>query len=206
MLELPESLPVIVLERCNLFPQGLLPLHIFEPRYLAMLADVLDGGRLFSVGTIDPDQSPVSEAPPVFPYSTAGLVRACVGNADGTSHLILEGRTRVRFLDWDKSRPYWQARVEAVPARDDNPLRTANLAGQSLRLVRGFIERGLQINEPLVGHLDSLSSPEEIADFIAYHFLADPLDRQPLLGMRSLEERLEFLIASLGSLLPGSDS
>ncbi len=204
MPNLPDSLPVIVLEKCNVFPKGLLPLYIFEPRYREMLAEALAGDRMICVGTVDPNQLPELDAPPVFPTSTAGLIRACIENDDGTSHLILEGRKRVRFLDWDNSRPYWQAGIETLPTRDEDPLCSAKLAGKALELVRGFIARGLEINEPLVGHLDSLSTPEEIADFLAYHFLANPLDRQPLLGMTDLAERLEFLIARLGVLAPDS--
>jgi Lon protease-like protein len=200
MPHLPDSLPVIILEKCNVFPKGLLPLYIFESRYQAMLTEALASHRMFCVATVNPDQLPELNAPPVFPHSTASLIRACIGNEDGTSHLILEGRKRVRFIDWDDSRPFWQARIETVPTRDDDPARTAELAGQALKLVRGFIARGLEINEPLVGHLDALSTPEDIADFLGYHFLANPMDRQPLLGMTSLTERLEFLITSLGAL------
>jgi len=206
MPELPVSLPVIVLPNCNLFPKGLLPLYIFEPRYQAMLADALDGDRMFCVGTVDPDRGPEPGAPPVFPHSTAGLVRACVADADGTSHLILEGRKRVRFLDWDQRKPYWRARVATVPTRDDDPARAAALAGEAIRIVRGLIARGLEITEPLVGHLDALSSPADIADFIGYHFLPDPLERQPLLGMEDLAGRLGFVIARLGAITPERDA
>ena len=90
-IDLPDALPVMVLGGCNLLPHGLLPLYIFEPRYRQMLEDTLAGDRLFAIGTVNPAGEPPSEEPEVFDHSCAGLIRACVGEEDGCSHLILQG-------------------------------------------------------------------------------------------------------------------
>ena len=52
-ITLPDEVPVMTLAEATLFPQALMPLHIFEPRYRAMLRDVLAGDRLFAVVGLD---------------------------------------------------------------------------------------------------------------------------------------------------------
>ena len=50
---LPDEVAVMTLPGVAFFPQALLPLHIFEPRYQHMLRDALDSHRLFAVAGLD---------------------------------------------------------------------------------------------------------------------------------------------------------
>src|SRR5687767_10942678 len=86
-VKLPREVPVMTLPNATLFPQALLPLYIFEPRYRQMLADALHSHRMFSVAMQRPDR--MREAP--LPVAGLGLIRVSVGHKDGTSHLILQG-------------------------------------------------------------------------------------------------------------------
>ena len=93
---LPAELPVMVLPDCHLYPGCLLPLYIFEDRYRKMLAHALDSNRMFCIG----NREGGSEDSPVSRHSTAGLVRACVQQPDGTSHLLLLGLQRIELGEW----------------------------------------------------------------------------------------------------------
>ena len=53
-MKLPREVPVMTLPNATLFPQALLPLYIFEPRYRHMLADALHSNRMFSVAMQKP--------------------------------------------------------------------------------------------------------------------------------------------------------
>ena len=86
-MELPNEVPVMTLPSATLFPQALLPLYIFEPRYRRMLSDMLRAGRMFSVAMQKPGK--VRENP--CAVAGLGLIRVSVGHDDGTSHLILQG-------------------------------------------------------------------------------------------------------------------
>ena len=83
----------MTLPNATLFPQALLPLYIFEPRYRQMLADALHTNRMFSVAMQRPGDS--REIP--SPVAGLGLIRVSVGHRDGTSHLILQGIARVEL-------------------------------------------------------------------------------------------------------------
>jgi Lon protease-like protein len=200
-IELPEKIAVMVLSDCNLFPQGMLPLYIFEQRYRNMLSNALVSSRMLCIGTVDPvamDGERVDGVPPIFPYSTAGFLRACVGNADGTSNLILQGICRIRLTDWDMSGDYLQARPEKIVTKVDCEKTVEALGLKLARILDRLNEGGMGMSEQARLHLQNLSDkPEDLADFAAYNMIPNAYSRQVLLGEESLEKRLEFVIKKL---------
>src|SRR5690242_10920389 len=101
-MEVPSEIPVMVLPASILFPQAMLPLYIFEPRYRQMLTDVLNSHRMFSVALQKPGRT--REIPSTV--AGVGLVRASVANRDGTSHLVLQGLARVHLDRAVRYKPY----------------------------------------------------------------------------------------------------
>jgi len=106
-VKLPREVPIMTLPNATLFPQALLPLYIFEPRYRQMLTDALHSHRMFSVAMQRPDR--MRETP--LPVAGLGLIRVSVGHKDGTSHLILQGITRVELGESVRTRPYRIQRI-----------------------------------------------------------------------------------------------
>ena len=100
----PDKMPVMTLPGVAFFPQALLPIHIFEPRYRQMLRDVLATDRLFAVAGIDP-RKPNDFEPP-HRIASMGIVRACQENKDGTANLLLQGLARVEIQSIISDEPY----------------------------------------------------------------------------------------------------
>src|SRR5690349_5005222 len=115
-MEIPTEVAVMTLPSVTLFPQALLPLYIFEPRYRRMLADALDAQRMFIVAMQKPNCT--RETPSTI--AGLGLVRVCVENPDGTSHLILQGITRVELKQAVRYKPYRVHRIHPLqtPTKD----------------------------------------------------------------------------------------
>lgn len=185
----------MMLSGCALLPGARMPLYIFEPRYRKMVADALAGERMFCVGTIDERETADPDSPVVFPDSTAGMIRACVENEDGTSHLVLEGLQRLRFMEWLPGKPYRVARVRSIDSESGDDDERGALCDQVKYLAEQKIatsEMDIESNTLLDLWVD-LGSEEAIADFVAYHLIPDVVRRQPLVGMRSVTERLAFV-------------
>src|SRR2546423_11621925 len=127
LIPLPDHVPVMPLPGALLFPNALLPLHIFEPRYQQMLELALREHRMFSVALIKPQRAQWNTTDDFFHIAGIGLIRACVGRGDGTSNLILQGLRRARFTDFEQSAPFPIARIEAVGSED-----TPNLENKGL--------------------------------------------------------------------------
>jgi len=118
-ITLPETLPVMTLPNVTFFPQALLPLHIFEPRYRQMLKDVLSADRLFAVARLDTktggDQEQFERSHRV---ASVGIVRACQENSDGTSNLLLQGLCRVEFTEIVSNEPYRRVSVRLLNSQN----------------------------------------------------------------------------------------
>ncbi len=209
-MQLPSSVPVMTLSNVILFPQAMLPLHIFEPRYRRMLADVLSGDRVFAVAMRRRDRS--RETP--SGVAGLGLVRACVTQANGTSNLILQGVARVRLGKTTQYRPY--RRHEAIPlqATGDHGLAVHALTMRVLELVQDRLKSGTPTtlqgqpepdaagNAPFtietfhhaLTHLAQLEDAEQLTDLVSATLLQDAHQRQVILETAKLEDRLRYLV------------
>lgn len=194
-MDVPGTLGVMVLPGAVLFPGALLPLYIFEPRYRKMLAGALEEGRIFAVG------QPAADADEVAEIGGAGLVRACVAKPDGTSHLILQGVGRVRFVSWLAGEPYPQAVVEALPSRIADLPAAEILRDEICRLCHqlGGGDEALQ-GSPDLG-LDLSGDLAEFSDRVGATLVADAGTRQKLICELNVNRRLELLAAYLRRLI-----
>jgi len=190
--ELPATLPVMVLPGVTLFPNALLPLHIFEPRYRLMLDEALGDCRMLAMAMPrDKEEQEVEE------IAGAGLVRACIRNDDGTSNLILQGVARVRFTGWEQKEPFRIATIEKLPSREGDQ---ENLDVQVTRLhalCSRFKEQGIELPSQFEAYLNQITNIGVITDLVASTLVADSRVRQMLLEEVEIPRRLEKLLAGL---------
>ena len=196
-ISLPDHVPVMPLPGALLFPHALLPLHIFEPRYQAMLEHALREHRMFSVALIKPQRSQWKSADDFFHIAGVGLIRACVDRGDGTSNLILQGLRRVRFTGFEQSAPFPVARIEPLKSETTATVETDALGAKVIELYSNLKTAGRQLPEKIDKYLANLSDMEMLADLMAATFINDPLRRQQLLEELSLNRRLRLVIQYL---------
>ena len=111
----PDEVPVMTLPNVAFFPQALMPLHIFEPRYRHMLRDVLASNRIFAIAGLDLGQLGQSENPePQHRIAGLGIIRACQKNDNGTSNLLLQGLCRAEIDSIVSDEPYRRIRIRAL--------------------------------------------------------------------------------------------
>jgi Lon protease-like protein len=212
-MQLPNEIPVMVLPNAILFPQAMLPLHIFEPRYKKMLSDVLDTHRMFSVALQKPGRK--RETP--SPVAGLGLVRASVGNRDGTSHLVLQGLARVRLAEPVRYKPYRVQRIRPLETTAGDSIAVDALSAKVLELVSIRLEQGFELpvhilkqlsrsdapdpaDSPIfslkqvIQYLVSLENPDQLADLISCTLLPAARERQVILETPNLEVRLKYLV------------
>ena len=196
-VELPEAVPVMPLTGILLFPNALLPLHIFEPRFRKMLAHALDDDRMLCVALVRPERQQWRTSDDFYPVSTVGLIRACVGRSDGTSDLILQGIRRVKFSEFEQESPFPIARIKPLKTRTKLTVETDALAAKVLEFYTRLKESGRELPEKIDRYLSEMSDPEMLADLIAATFITDPARRQQLLEELDLNQRLRLLIQFL---------
>src|SRR2546423_8680207 len=113
------ALPIFPLPNCVLLPGGLLPLHVFEPRYRDLTRDCLAGHHMMAVARLRPGyESTHYGKPPVYERCGVGRIICSEELPDGRFALLLRGVARVEIArELPSSRAYRQ--VEARMLADD---------------------------------------------------------------------------------------
>jgi Lon protease-like protein len=199
VIEIPTEVPVMALANAVLFPHSLLPLYIFEKRYREMLSHSLDGDRMFSIALMKHGIDEASRLDDLCPVAGLGLIRACVGNENGTANLVLQGLVRVRLLDSTQETPFRVARIELVNSILGNPVEADALSARVVEFCARIEERGVPLPPNLMDHLRQIESPEVLSDVVSAAFVAEPFQRQKLLEAYEVCERLRLLIQFLRS-------
>jgi len=198
----PEELGVMVLPGTMLFPHTLLPLYIFEPRFQLMLEHALEAERTFAIGTRRPDAA--DDTP--FAVGGAGVVRACVRNADGTANLILQGVKRVRFVGWTQIEPYRIARVMPLSSSNPSTPATAQLAALVKELCDSLADAGVELPGPFAQSLGQIVDADTLSDAAASALIADPELRRQLFEELDVPTRLKGLMRCLRAQLDNSSA
>ncbi len=198
-MKLPREIPVMTLPNATLFPQAMLPLYIFEPRYRQMLADALTSTRMFAVAM----QRPGSTRETPSPIAGLGLIRVSVGHRDGTSHLVLQGVARVELKEPVRYRPYRIQRIKPLQTPPCDNVRVDALVAKLRELLQERVDLGLPFPLPAVSpgkpkeilnYLNSIADPERTADLVSCAVLPGAADRQTILETVDVEARLRCLI------------
>lgn len=189
---LPPSIPIFPLPNVVLFPNVFLPLHIFEPRYKAMVADALEGDRLIGMVLLRPGWEDDYEGrPAVFPIGCAGLISHHERLPDGRYNIVLRGLEKFRVEDEDRTQSYRIARVrtlhEPLEDGDRDEVRAARLRLESM-LVPQPERRGHDPSGP------PSMGDEDLVNALAQYMELEPLEKQALLEREGLLARCRSLI------------
>ncbi len=200
-LHVPETIPVMTLPNTVFFPQALLPLHIFEPRYREMLRDVLASDRLFAVAHLDTAQRENSELiEPLHHVASIGIVRACQKGDNDTSNLLLQGICRVEVKEIIREEPYRIIAVQPIST-------TAGTHHAELEILRLEVMRLLNVRRRLgtpapkgmTQFLESIEDIDTFADIAAFNLCEDSALKQVLLETLETRRRLQLFAAALRS-------
>ncbi|MBM3854661.1 MAG: hypothetical protein FJ399_16170 [Verrucomicrobia bacterium] len=197
-MTLPDVVPVMTLPNTALFPQALMPLHIFEPRYRRMLRDVLVSDRLFAVAGLNLREiCEAGFAEPPHRVATVGIVRACQKNDNGTSNLLLQGLCRIEIVEITRDEPYRRIRVRAL-ASTAGAMEVENqaLRKELARLIRLKAKLAARKSEDLVAFLKTVEDPETFADIAAFSLCEDIELKQQLLETLDVHRRMQLLAGS----------
>jgi hypothetical protein len=188
-----RRIPLFPLPEVVLLPGTLLPLHIFEPRYRALVANALAGERTIGMSMLKPGWETDEPSPPIYPIGGAGEIIESEELEDGRYNILLQGCFRYRVLEEAPPDPYRVARVEEIASL---PFRSAaarsRATGRALSLYQD-VSRRLELpplpEEPL--------PPERLASEIALRLRYAPPELQVLLELDSLPGRFETLIGRM---------
>jgi hypothetical protein len=183
-------IPIFPLAGALLFPRTQLPLHIFEPRYRAMIRDAIAGDRL--IGMIQPKDQ--AEPPALFEIGCIGRLADVQELDDGRFNIVLEGLVRFRIArEADVDTPYRQVdadRSAFEDSGDPEPLGLAHRAELEREARRYADALGYSIDWDAVTRLDD----EMLVNGIAQIAPLDIGSKQALLEAPDMAARCDLLV------------
>lgn len=170
-----------------LYPGLQLPLHIFEPRYRAMVTDALARDR--RIGMIQP-QRPEDNAP-LFTVGCVGKIADVEALEDGRFNLVLEGEARFRLVrELEVITPFRQIEAELLEDPPHQTLSPVERAGFE-REARRFAEaQGYRVDWDAVTALDDTSLIDGVSQIAPF----DAAAKQALLEAPNIAARCELLV------------
>jgi len=196
--DLPQVIPVFPLDGILLLPHGMLPLNIFEPRYLNMIDDVMAGDRI--IGMIQTRSATGQEdaAPNLADIGCAGRITSYAETPDGRYLITLTGVCRFRLgPELPVRTPYRQIRADFTPFEADLlALEEESDADRPalLEALKAYLEhRGLDVDWRMAKE----APLEALVNSLAMALPFDPAEKQALLEAADLRSRRAALTALL---------
>jgi len=180
-----------------LFPGMALPLHIFEPRYRLMTADCLADRASFGVVLAPADGE--DECALIGRVGTLARISDCERLPEGRFNLLALGMRRFRILEVRRAKPYLTALVRPL---DDVPATVISSRREALvREARVALRDYLRLVMTLIGSDEQVisipESAEELSYVIGMCLTCEDCEKQTLLEITSMDERLESGIRAL---------
>jgi uncharacterized protein len=180
-------LSVFPLSGALLFPRMLLPLHIFEPRYRAMISDSLARDR--RIGMVQPKGG--GDRPALFDMGCVGRIAEVEALPDGRFDIVLEGLARFTILrELDVTTPFRQVEAQLEPVGAGETLSLAARASLEMEARRFADDLGYAVDWEAVTRLDDEALVNGIAQIAPF----DAASKQALLEAPDLGERSELIV------------
>jgi Lon protease-like protein len=181
-----------------LFPQVVVPLHIFEERYRLMINRCIEESGTFGIVLIPPGTSTESESTIRRVGVTARVIQFD-RIEDGRINIMAAGEMRFRILEFTASQPYWAAKVEFF---EDDRESDEDLQESYKEVVRLYREvhrlaaelRSMEMN---IEEIKIPVSPATMSHMVSFVLDIDPEAKQALLEMTSVDGRLKTLSVHL---------
>ena len=198
----PLALPIFPLPDVIFFPNTLMPLHVFEARYRAMVMDVLARDRRLAIVKLMPGFEPTyAGKPAVHAVAGAGEIVSWERLATGRYNILVKGEWRVRIEGERPSDTLYRI-VSAQKLEEIAPTTDVSAALARIRAACGRLLQALDRPPDLLDTaLAEGQAPGVIADRIAAAVVPDPAVRQELLETLDVTRRLERLGAALDELV-----
>lgn len=197
------SLPVFPLPKVVLFPGTALPLHVFEPRYVALVEHCLATGAPLAVAQIAPGHEEEHLGkPPLVPVSGVGSIIHHERQPDGRFGVVIRGTVRVRVLGEVEAPdvPFRLLHAEAIPDRLTDAKGAAALRASIDGCLSVIAAKVPHLAEALFRAVRASEDPGSAADRLIPVIFRSVPQRQALLACEDVNTRLSRVLDRLAAI------
>ncbi len=190
--KIPELLPILPLFDAALFPKMVLPLVVMQGESVRLVDEAMAQNRIIGlVVSRKPEEGSKPDRSDLASIGTSALILKMAKTQDNRTQLLVQGLHRFKIKSWENSRPYLRARIQVLEEDETKGKETealmSNLIGQFMRIVE--LSPGLP---PEIGQMaKSIPEPGTLADMVASTINATPQEKQKVLELQNVKERLK---------------
>jgi len=188
------EIPLFPLPNLVLFPNIVVPLHIFEERYKSMIDSCVDRDEPFGLVLLRSGAEEENEQT-IHRVGVSARVVEVERLEQGRMNILCEGESRFRIYRFTQQLPFWKGTVEFF---EDQELRTAeSLYDQVAELYRGVAALSAKLSGSDPAEVVLPESATDLSFMVSYVLDIESEEKQRLLEMTSTTERLRLLVAHL---------
>jgi len=199
-----QVLPVLPLRDIVVFPHMIVPLFVGREKSVRALEEVTrDDKQILLVTQKDAAQDdPKSDE--IYTVGTVGTVLQLLKLPDDTVKVLVEGTARARILKYTANEDFFEAEIELFEDQVPDPKEVEALARTVVSQFEQYIKLNKKVPPEVLVSINQIEEPSKLADTVASHLGLKIADKQELLEINSVAERLEriyaFMEAEIGVL------
>jgi ATP-dependent Lon protease len=186
-----ELYPVLPLRDIVVFPYMIVPLFVGREKSIAALEEVMRADKqiLLAAQKNAGDDEPATDA--IFEVGTLASVLQLLKLPDGTVKVLVEGTARAKIKRYTDNTDYFEAEVDKIPdivgAKDE----VEALSRSAVSQFENYVKLNKKISPEVLGTISQIEEPSKLADTIASHLAVKISDKQDVLELATITERLE---------------
>jgi ATP-dependent Lon protease len=195
----PELYPVLPLRDIVVFPYMIVPLFVGREKSINALEEVMrtDKQILLAAQRNASDDDPATDA--IFTVGTLASVLQLLKLPDGTVKVLVEGSTRARIKRYTSNANYFEAEVERVKEEAGSQEEIEALARSAVTQFESYVKLNKKISPEVLGSVSQIEDYSRLADTIASHLAIKIGEKQEVLEITTISERLERVYALMES-------
>ena len=186
-----EVLPVLPLRDIVVFPHMIVPLFVGREKSIKALEEVMrEEKRIVLVAQRNPaDDDPAQDA--IYEVGTLAQVMQLLKLPDGTVKVLVEGLERARIQKFTERTDFFEAEISVMPHPPVTEKETEGLARSTAAQFESYVKLNKKVPQEVLANLSSITDFAKLADTIAAHLAVKIPDKQALLELETVDERLE---------------
>jgi ATP-dependent Lon protease len=193
------TFPVLPLRDIVVFPHMIVPLFVGREKSIRALEEVMRSDKQILLAT---QQNPSEDEPTpetIYNVGTLASVLQLLKLPDGTVKVLVEGVGRAEILRYTANEAFYEAHARKMPEATGDEVEAEALARSVVAEFENYVKLNKKVSPEVVGAVNQLDDYSKIADTVASHLAIKIAEKQALLALPTVVERLERVLGLMES-------
>ena len=187
--------PVLALRDIVIFPNVVVPLFVGRDKSIEALEAAMDQKKQILLIAQQDAQLDTPYTGDLYRIGTLANVLQLLKLPDGTIKILVEGTSRARVMDWTQSDPFFEAHAASMPEKEEDATKVDALMRSVLEQFEKYVQLSGSVSPEIITAISNVKDPLKFADIVATHMAVKVSEKQKVLEMATLTERLSSLFA-----------